>query len=163
MVKLNEKGVTLIELILVISLITIIITPIFSFFIMNFKTFNKEDKKIELSYESQTALESIMEKAIVSKGVKYYTQSDGKMTIEFSGLEKTEKFSLSNNTLYYYYGSNNSTKLPIANYIDNIIIEALQEGKDIEEANAINIVLKLSKDDIKYETESSVLFRNNSN
>jgi prepilin-type N-terminal cleavage/methylation domain-containing protein len=55
----NRKGFTLVELILVLALLSIVMVPLSSFMIVNYKYLNKANKQIEAQAEAESAVNAI--------------------------------------------------------------------------------------------------------
>lgn len=66
---INKKGFTLIELLLVLGIIGIVSTMVFSIFITNIKNFERNQKKIEVQQNMRTAVEFISREVIETKGI----------------------------------------------------------------------------------------------
>ncbi|WP_130807155.1 PilW family protein [Senegalia massiliensis] len=66
---INKKGFTLIELLLVLGIIGIVSTMVFSIFITNIKNFERNQKKIEVQQNMRTAVEFMSREVIETKGI----------------------------------------------------------------------------------------------
>lgn len=70
--KENNKGFTLIELIIALTIVTIVSVAVFSFAIVSSRTYQKQTKEVELQYESQLAMNQVQELLIdANRGVAY--------------------------------------------------------------------------------------------
>lgn len=108
----KNKGVTLVELIVILGLIGIIITPVFTLLISNLKTYNRLETQLELSYEAQ-------------KISKYLLDN----TIESNSIDVVNSFKLTDGQL-------NHNGIVIANYVDVLDID--KENDNV----TFNITLK---------------------
>lgn len=63
----NKKGVTLIELIIVLALITVVMIPVSSFFITNCKYLNKASKELEAQGQAEKSINNIADILINAK------------------------------------------------------------------------------------------------
>lgn len=158
----NNKGVTLVELIIILSLIGIIITPIFSFLISNLKAFNREDIELELSYQAESVLNRIVNESIVFKRI-----NDIKGNVSQNKINATEiSFVDYNNNVKIFKLINNSLKynnVEIGKYIEDFYIELIPKNTDIknaDEAKGLKCTIKFKKDNIENEVSTQIFLRN---
>ncbi|WP_176461842.1 PilW family protein [Anaeromicrobium sediminis] len=67
--RYNNKGLTLVEVLIAMGIMGIVMTSIFSFFIPNLKTFNRTDNHIQAQNNAQTAMNRIVDDIIGGQGV----------------------------------------------------------------------------------------------
>ncbi|MBF8982643.1 type II secretion system protein [Lutibacter sp. B2] len=63
-IKKNNQGFTLVELLVVLGIMGIIISAMFSFFLSNYKTFYRADDQVEAQYEAQIATNKLIDNVI---------------------------------------------------------------------------------------------------
>lgn len=158
---LNKNGVTLIELLLVISLISIVTIPLFSLFITYTNTFNIEDFELELQQHGQFAIDFVSDIIIQSRNISYIEENINESTI------KTISFIDNDNKVHTFRISNNSLKYgntEVANYIKNISIKLIPSKlklNEFKDAIGVKIIINLSKNKENYRINNAIYFRNN--
>ncbi|WP_026894113.1 PilW family protein [Clostridiisalibacter paucivorans] len=176
MKKINNSGLTLVELILTLGLSAILISIIWSFFINNIKAFNINETELELQYNAQVAMDKIAKEVRESIAISEIVDKDGNDIIYSSKKEDVkrvifrcnehamEKHHIFENKLgdrlFYGIGMDKSSYIEIANNISHLYIEPISYGKCFKDTNGINIELELDKDGYKKVLESSIFFRN---
>jgi prepilin-type N-terminal cleavage/methylation domain-containing protein len=91
----NKKGVTLIELMVVVALIAVILLPISTFLINNYKVFNKGEKQIDSQRSAQYAMNLLIARAMEAKSMDLEKESSGNIRFAFN-LEGSKKW------MFYY-------------------------------------------------------------
>ncbi|MCT4621535.1 MAG: prepilin-type N-terminal cleavage/methylation domain-containing protein [Marinisporobacter sp.] len=89
----KNNGFTLIELILVVGIIGIILSAIFSFFLSNYKTFYRSDKQIEAQNIAQMTMDTIVKNVIDTESVYEAVDIDNADMIN-NDLKDTKKIIL---------------------------------------------------------------------
>ena len=165
----NKRGYTLVELILVISIIGVIITAIGSFLINNYKLFYKGDNQINIQNELQISMayivNNIMESSRVEsiydgnnesllsesgsvevKGIVFLTTGGDRVTIERD----------SDNNLYMTKSS--SEKVKIGESIISFKVSPL--NSNFSNASGVKIELTGKGDEYTVKINNAVYFRN---
>lgn len=62
--KLNSKGFTLLELIIVLALVGMVISSIFSFLLFNMRTFNRGTDQVQAQHEAQMLMDKVIDNII---------------------------------------------------------------------------------------------------
>ncbi len=148
--KSNNKGFTLVELLVTLGIAGIVITLIFNFLIINLKTFNQSSDEIALQEESQRIMNKIIEIGMESTKVKIDKQNGVEKIIFINKEEEKsyeEKFTLSENVLKY-----NGEQ--IGKNIKYITITPVSNEKGIK------IKIGLEKNKAKLDLENQFLLRN---
>ncbi len=85
----NKKGFTLIELIVVLGLTTIVIAVVMSFFIANYKSYNRLNTESELQYQSQYIInfmtDKILEATEYNETEKIFIRNSKELTFRVVG------------------------------------------------------------------------------
>lgn len=158
----KNKGFTLIELVITISLFSIIMLPIFTFYIRSISVFKTIDTKIELSHHGQFAFDYLDRVIKETRNIYLIT---GKVLdndiidvnrIIFTDGKGLNTFRISNNALKH-------DNIEVANYINDLRIELLPnslEPSNYRNSKGIIINLYLKKDEIDLMLKNVVIFRN---
>ncbi|EOD01523.1 PilW family protein [Caldisalinibacter kiritimatiensis] len=181
-IKKYNKGLTLIELIVVIGLIGITIIPVYSFLINNLKNFDRQNVELELQYQAQNAMYYLIDKNMEAKGLK---KLNGKMKNEGTWkdevqkiIEKDEVFAFEireteeelqdedsiyelksdTNKLFFNLNSSKSPSTEVGNNISNIKFTAIKGT--LGDTNGIEIELTVSKDGYSKTIKNTLYFRN---
>lgn len=186
MINRNKKGLTLIEVCVVFTILIIVIAVIYPFFVSNTKALSETETKSDFQREGQYAMKCLTDKAMEAENIAEIDDvvlsdndyikldsSTNSASIEFTAPDidiTTDSaisyyFILKNDTLYY------QQKLPdatvdhskdkrIADSIKSIEIKTI-DGKKFNESKGLNIKITLSKKEVNsYIIESQVYFRN---
>ncbi|MGG5462958.1 PilW family protein [Clostridium sp. B9] len=184
MSKLKDKkrGLSLIELVVALSLITIILMIVGPFFISNYKSLNKTSNQIDFQRESKVILDHFGETAMEC-GEIFKIKADAKdvdlsktnnisgenVIITFVNNETENQvrtsFRLKNGTLTYNrkLKSNNfkDNKITIGKFIKNITYTAMPKGTTFENANSIEVKIVFDTSNAEpYEVKNIFAFRN---
>lgn len=184
----TKKGVTLIELCVILAIILIVIAVIYPFFISNMKTLYETETRSDLQKEGQYAIKCFTDKAMEAQKIVELKDLDEKVVLSESDTIKLDEsstylgeiefttpsmdgttnsvisycFALKDNSLHYKQKpSNNDIK--VADNIQSIEIQTI-DGKSFSECKGLNVKFTLRKNRVKsYTIESQVYFRNNPN
>lgn len=166
MFKLKKRGLTLIELLITLGIISVVFTTIFSLFITNYKSLNKSQLEVELQSEAQKSVEKITNKVLqvnkISELKNISNNSKVKDSAEviissISFDDKAYGFSLNNDKLI---DENNNE---IARNVKEIKIKPVPENSKFEDATGIKFNVKFEKGGVTKEIETEVSFRNYGN
>lgn len=158
----KKKGVTLIELVIALGLLSIISTLIFSFFFINKKKLDEVSIKADLQYEAKVAMDTISKYAMDATSVKVDNEtSPGKITfslIDESGakIEDGAVFNINKPEITLEVKAKGGSVI-----LSKIICSNLNTIKvSVNESKNIYVNLMLEKKDISYSVEESFLLRN---
>lgn len=145
----NKKGFTLIELIVILGLASIVMLAVMSFFIANYRSYNRLNTESELQYQSQYIINFMTDKILETE--------------KFEGLDSGE---------YIFVNDDGITELTFKNQDGKLIFNdgdkpEVAVGDFItyfhikpESAKEVLITLKLEKDKIAVEASQTVYMRN---
>jgi len=169
----GKRGFTLIELLVVLGLAGIVISVVMSFFIANYKNYERINNESELQYQSQFMINYMTNKILGSKKIvsvnkdSDYLDNSSEENIEYISFQygsddsKCHNFKVENHEISYgndvVDGAADSV---FGSYVDELKITPLDD--DFEKAKSIKIHLKLRKNanSDPYEAEQIVYMRN---
>ncbi|MEL7598423.1 MAG: prepilin-type N-terminal cleavage/methylation domain-containing protein, partial [Clostridiaceae bacterium] len=163
MFKLKKRGLTLIELLITLGIISVVFTTIFSLFITNYKSLNKSQLEVELQSEAQKSMEKITNKVLQANKISELKDISNNSKIKDSAEvvissisfdDKAYGFSLNNDKLI---DENNNE---IARNVKEIKIKPVPENSKFEDATGIKFNVKFEKGGATKEIETEVSFRN---
>lgn len=163
MFKLKKRGLTLIELLITLGIISVVFTTIFSLFITNYKSLNKSQLEVELQSEAQKFVEKITNKVLQANKISELKDTSNNSKIKDSAEvlissisfdDKVYGFSLNNDKLI---DKNNNE---IARNVKEIKIKPVPENSNFEDATGIKFNVKFEKGGVTKEIETEVSFRN---
>lgn len=96
----NKKGITLIELLITLAIMTIILASIYSFFLNNYITIGRTESAVDLQSNGQRVMEKISENAIAASDIVYDENNDQVVAMVFKSLLRPD--SAGGNPEYYY-------------------------------------------------------------
>lgn len=159
MFRHKTKGFTLVEVLITLSIVGVILSAIFTFFLTNYKVINKAQIEVELQAEGEKIIEKISNIAIQCSEMKLITSdNDDKIdtlndSIEFIVKEPgtlivkaTHRFQLGNNNKLLLDG------VEFGQFIEHIKCTKVTNGVELE--------IKLSKDHIEKFIITTIYFRN---
>lgn len=149
----NNKGFTLIELIVVLGLSGIVISIVISFFIANYKSYETINTESEVQYQSQFIINYITNKILEARSFdeadNKFEYSDGK-TASFELYEPEEKVK---------YTFDLEQPVYVGNYVKDLKIKPYGENNNEVE---ITLILEKGNNDI-YSAKQIVYMRNSTN
>lgn len=168
----SNHGYTLIELLISIGIMSIIITMLLSFFVVEVKTFEDINIESKLEFQSQYILNFMAKKVMESRNVRYVLsgtniitnatteQSITKLSLTYNDLNSYYIFDVSNNKIFYGNGNyNGSATAELGTYISEVKVAPFPEGSSFSNAAALKITVKLSRKNHVYEATQLVYFR----
>lgn len=169
----NNKGFTLIELIISLGITSFLALMIMSFFTVNLKSFSKIRYDAELQFQAQYILNFITKRVMESKNIE-----DIKNGYE-SVIKTKDEYTISNLSLRYGDDSNNCYLFRVANkkiycgkgkksdsasselgaYVEELRIKPFPDGDSFDEAKALIITVVLAKETEKYVASQLIYMR----
>jgi prepilin-type N-terminal cleavage/methylation domain-containing protein len=147
----NKKGYTLIELIVVLCILSVALSIIFSFFISNVRQNNRINNLNELHYQAQIVKDHFYHRISQSEYFSYFPNEDKFIVMIFNKAKGTyDKYEIklkSNGDLIENYNE-------MATYIDKMHFE-----KDIEN-NCVSYHMVFKKNNEIFEIKNTVYRRN---
>lgn len=135
----NREGFTLVEVLLVLTIFSTILTSMFKFYFWGTKILIANNQKIEILQHARIALNRMSRELRQAKEI--YIPQGNSSEIKFINLKEEEiKFYLSGNQLLRSGGNN-----PIANYVQSIVFT--YSGS--ERAIKIELVLAIQEEELK--------------
>ncbi|CAH2212945.1 PilW family protein [Tepidibacter aestuarii] len=164
---MNNKGVTLIELIISIGFISVLLMIIFNIFIFSTKVYNISHSNVEIQEQSQMIQSFIESNLYLSSGIDSVIDKNGNKLHVNEFYEKDIKevrFNVDGQirSIYHIYNKKklfikknlNYNGYEFGDYIENIKIKNIDNGSGAE------ISLKLQKDSEVINTSFLIYFRN---
>ena len=179
--KLRKRGLSLIELVVALSLITIILMIVSPFFISNYVTLDKTSNQIDFQREAKSIMNYFTESSMEASKISSIKIDNSKDSIDLSrnsttvGLEKGDNisitfdndeldntkttFRLENEVLYYK--KDNKEEFQMGKFVKDIEFNALPSGKNFNIANSIEVKIEFdTKNATPYEVSKILTFRN---
>lgn len=159
----KRNGVTLIELIIALAIMSIVTGLIFVFYFTNQKKISEIEIKSDLQYEAKTVLDNISKVAMESTGAKWNGASN---ELVFSHIDISESGKTSISEVKYKIDESTNeisliqgkTSTLLSNHFKNIGIEELVDDEVINDK--IKLELTLENKGITYKVEENYVFRN---
>ena len=168
----DQKGFTLIELIVILGLTTIVMGAVMSFFIANYRSYNRINTESELQYQSQYIINFMTDKIlgtnqIVSVNRNSDIDQHNEKVINYISFQygpddtKCYNFEIKNNQLYYSDGEvNEAGSSDIGGSFDELILKITPLNNSFSNANSIKIKLELKNRNQEYTAEQIIYMRN---
>ncbi len=145
----NKRGFTLIELIVILGLATIVIGVVMSFFIANYRSYNRLNTESELQYQSQYIINFMTDKILEATE---YNETE-KIFIR-DGKEIT--FRVVGGRLVFKDGTEPEITIGAS-------IAGFDISKSIENPREVLITLELAKDEQEVKAIQTIYMRNSIN
>lgn len=184
--KSKKRGISLIELVVALSLISIILMIVGPFFISNYVTLDRTSNQIDfqreaksiMNYFTDSAMEASnissltnIEKEVLSDSNTIYTDSlnsktlssetDGYLKLTFNNNEDNDKkttFILKDETLYM---KKNSGEFKIGNLVKRMSVTTLPSNTDLKDATSIKVEIEFdTRNNNPYKVSNILTFRN---
>lgn len=172
--KYAKKGITLVEIIIVLALLGTVMLVISSFFFSSYKVLNRESNEIDFHREGERAINYIIKEARLSEGIKEIVSNPQvdiskdktaanitKLVLDQGGSEENGFEVIDNEEgkqLNYYTRNSDGTKMKVE-LSDSIQSIEIISDKELKEALSIKIKLTMTKGRNPV-IESGVYFRN---
>ena len=151
----KRNGVTLIELVIALAIMSIVTGLIFFFYFTNQKKISEIEIKSDLQYEAKTVLDNISKVAMESTGARW---SESTMELCFNGVDDGDVVFKLNKDEHKISFKKGETDIVLSNHFKNIEIEELVDGEVIKDK--IKLKLTLENKGITYKVEENYVFRN---
>lgn len=165
--KFIKKGITLIEIIIALSILSIVIAVLSPFFISNLKTLNNANYKLDLQREGEYIIEQISYNSMGALGIISLTDIHGNtITFDEDSTEKTSIISgmtLSVSKFNAATGNREVKSVPLnfdISKIESIKVTALPDTNTFYNAKGLSIEVKLDDEATTPELKTEVYFRN---
>lgn len=180
--KKDSKGMTLIEILIVLSIITVVLAITYSIHISSIKILSKTEIKTTLQTESQVIQNEINKIGKQSSGVieavdindndileditksNVFTKIKSLSLIEyFDGNKYIHKFKIEDSILSLVtIGSDKTAKKELSTYVDSVSVKPIKNSLKNSESIEIEIILYKNKgfNNINYKTPILINFRN---
>jgi prepilin-type N-terminal cleavage/methylation domain-containing protein len=157
----NNKGYTLIELVIVLSILGIVMSSVYAFLTTNIHSFNRADDQIEVQYQAQIVMDRITDNAMESSsfftrgGIFVFEQIEEMGKSQFilyrlKGLEK--RLYITESTLL-----NAEPSTLLADYISSINIVPTSDNEGVK------ITVTADKNGASISLQNTIYFRNDIN
>lgn len=174
----NNKGVTLIELLVAISLSSIVLVLVLGILLTGTKLYKYVNDNTEIQQQGHFIMDFIttkvmpsneIENIIASNNTSSYKSNESiqlkELVLNDNTLAKQEKhiFSIQQDTKVegksIRYGKSKTAKVELGNYIKNVYISPLPDGSRYKEARGIELTIKMQKGEANLEVLKSIYFR----
>lgn len=179
-IEMKNKGFTIVELLIALSISSLVIGLIFFILISNYKNYKAMKAMSELQFQSQYILNYMSNKIINSNSISFIGTTDSSyysLTAErVSGVEyrfKTIYFKYGNKEDENYvfqivgnnirYGTRKINQNPtdeLGKYVDSMYVSLLKDGS-FGSAKVVKIKVHMMKDGHTYEAYQTAYMRNN--
>ncbi|MCT4509822.1 MAG: type II secretion system GspH family protein [Tepidibacter sp.] len=164
---MNNKGITLIELIISIGLVSVLLMVLFNIFMFSTEVYSLSHSNIEMQEQAQTIQNFIENNLYLSSGIESIITKNGEKFYkdEFEKEDVKEiRFKIDGQmcSIYHMYNKKkvfikknlNYNGYEFGDYLENINIKNIDNGSGVE------ISLKLQKDRKTINTSFLIYFRN---
>ena len=166
--KLNNKGFTILEIIITLAITVIVITIVGRFFITNIKSYGRINDNCEIQDQAQFVSEYLDDKVLKSSGVSLIKNTKNQIAnatngafyvqeIEFdssnSKLSINQNFKVMSSSIF-------CNNMVLGNYIESLYVSPLPADMIYSEAKGIKYRLSFVKNNSNYILERSIYFRN---
>lgn len=166
--KLDQNGLTLIEVIVTIAVMGIILIALFGVFTTGLTIYRDIYSYHEMQQQSQLIMDFLSDAAMHSEKIDYI--SDESDVREFRLRDRA----LRENEMHVFslqmdpkvegkslrYGKKPPATIEVGNYIDKISLKPLPNGTRYEDASGIKVTLKMHKRGKSLEVFKKIYFRN---
>lgn len=180
--KTKRKGVSLIELVVALSLITIILMIVGPFFISNYRSLNKTSNQIDFQREAKVIMNYFTDSAMEASKILAINLNNSKENIDLSENNTAEsigngdaisitfdnddikdnietRFRLDDEILYYKKDDNKEVQ--IGQFIKKMSFNAMPSGTNFENASSIEVKIEFDTNNATpYEISNILTFRN---
>lgn len=180
--KTKKRGLSLIELVVALSLITIILMIVGPFFISNYKSLNKTSNQIDFQREAKVIMNYFTDSAMEASNISSIKLNNNKESIDLAENSTTSsigsgssisitfdnneakdniktRFKLENEILYYQKDDNQ--EIQIGQFIKKMSFNALPSGTNFSNANSIEVKIEFDTNNATpYEVSNILTFRN---
>jgi len=171
--KANEKGFTLVELLVTIGIMSFVMSLVFNFFIINFNNYARLNNESTLHFHSQYILNFISDKIMESRNIELIrsgTLDVKNSSIEYSISKISLRYGDEKNSCYIFevrgnkifYGnsnSNDSANDELGTYVSELKAEPYPAGNTFAETDALKLTLCLVRNGLEYEAEQVIYMR----
>lgn len=165
--KINNKGVSLVELIVTIAILGVVTVAVQSFILTSAKINSKVTSNVKLQYESQLVMANV-QKQLANTGEAVFCDEDTLLMVtEADGGNNTVSiFFLDNNNTFYYGEDDSISNLntasvnvyKLAEYVTDFDVTLISDAED--KVTQANITLKIERNGKEYIGTQSVALRN---
>lgn len=166
----NQKGLSIIEIMVSLLIGSMIISAISSFLIFNIKSFNSTQKQVDIQYDAGLSINQLVNRLMASKGITKIQDDSSKDIINSGDKSTTYNISLleflvgsdtiiikkNGDRLLYKEGSNEEV---IADNVNSLKIKS-GDSQIFANCKSIVITLELKQDDKIMVIENQVKMRN---
>lgn len=165
----------MVELLIVLAIMGIITSAIFSFLLFNMRTFNQAEDQLEVQYHAQMAMNKIIEKAVGCNKISHIYLSQSNYTakinqydlrnrqpvyaVTFEYVDGT-KYSFRHSGTALYEGNSESATTLSSNYIQELFISPMPATESFKDAKGIEIEIKSLLNQSEVVVKNVVYFRN---
>ena len=179
LVKLDNEGLTLIELIIAMSISSIVFILVSGMFFTGSKINRDIYNSVEIQQQGQFIMDFITTRVMPStsidsikdtENVSYYKTDKliklGEIRLLDTSLQEEERhiFSIQKDPKLegrsIRHGINDVAKIELGNYIKEVYVKPLPEGTSYEKAKGIEITIEMQKGEVNLDIYKCIYFRN---
>jgi len=141
--KTNNRGFLIVELIVAVSIMSVIILTLFALLIVSIRGWNNGESSLELNYNARETLDRLTKEIREGSGVEIIDSSDQGWLKVYKSEDKTEfvTFRLKNNKLFLGLNNIQNPNSEFSNYIKKFRIEYYPKGSSQINAKGVKIYL----------------------
>ena len=175
---MKNKGFTIIELLIALSISSILTGLIFAFFLCNFNSYKAMGSMSELQFQAQYILNYMADKIINSNSVSLIRSDSAIYSMTLVRNAETEypvkkisfKFGNKSDENYVFHIANNNIRYTVGekdikptaelgNFVDSMYVSLFKDDS-FQNANAVKLKIVMKKDGQMYEAFQAVHMRN---
>ena len=165
--KLNNRGMTLVEMIVAFAILGLVSTSIFSMILTGTKTYTKLTNTVKLQYEAQLATANIEKRILNCNDAVSWSDANKSLILVEDGKVNVAHWDSSSKKLYYgtaelvAEGTTNVSMYLLVEHVTNFAVsmETVTEGSDTL-VQKVQFSVKLEHNDQVYTREKAVALRN---
>lgn len=160
--KHDNRGLTLVELLCSIAILSVLAAAVGSVLVVSAKNYQRGTSEINLQQEAQLTANQIADLIIDTTAPLQYDAAANTLTVNKAGVEYQVTYEAGEQKLYYSDGSDGTGRQLLAEYITRfqIVLGAGDTSENKGGVQTLQLTLGLAKDSKTYESEYTITTRN---